>query len=129
MLSSACSTEAVVPFGLSPTLALYSRLPWMMRFAFSSKRWSEMGKPPISPMAGGLERFYRGGEEDERTSGFHAVGEGLLLHSHRKIVSTGARADSQIFADIGDAPSAGFHAADKAGDAGAHLVEAFRVLL
>lgn len=36
MLSNACSTDAMVPLGLSLTLALYSLFPWMLRLARSS---------------------------------------------------------------------------------------------
>jgi hypothetical protein len=56
------------------------------------------------------------------------VVSGLLLHGHRKIVPAGARADAQIFTNIGNVPFAHFHAARVASDAGAHLVESFGVL-
>ncbi len=92
-----------MPVGLSLTLALYSHFPVddeVGAFVEAMQRDGEAAD--LADGLGGLEWLHRGGEEDERATGFHAVGEGFLLHRHREIVAAGGGAGAQVFADAGD---------------------------
>lgn len=78
---------------------------------------------------GGLKGLQRGGEEYERAAGFGAVGERLLLHSHREVVATGARPRAQVFPDARDVPLGDLRALGEVLDAVAHLILTIGVLL